>query len=173
MPSGSNQWLENPSPPGFFSRDWSFATATAFSSSTKPSTASSGICRPAGPRPANRSRTPPGEKLWRKPELPSSWRGCSRCSTHPPSAAARVRGIFLARPAGDPTPRTTPNEHSLEARWVTRQEVDRLATYARDRGAGAFRLGRQRCAGLSARPHRSGGLKRMRLADLSWIRSMR
>jgi ADP-ribose pyrophosphatase YjhB (NUDIX family) len=46
---------------------------------------------------------------------------------HTPSLrGARVRAIFLARPAGDPTPRTTPNEHSLEARWVTRRELAQL-----------------------------------------------
>jgi phosphatase NudJ len=44
----------------------------------------------------------------------------------PDLRSARVRGIFLARPAGDPTPRTTANEHSLEARWVTRQELAKL-----------------------------------------------
>jgi phosphatase NudJ len=46
---------------------------------------------------------------------------------HTPGAAgARVRAIFLAHPAGDHTPRTTPNEHSLEARWVTLDELDDL-----------------------------------------------
>jgi phosphatase NudJ len=44
----------------------------------------------------------------------------------PDLRSARVRAIFLAYPAGDPTPRTTPNEHSLEARWVTRQELATL-----------------------------------------------
>jgi phosphatase NudJ len=43
---------------------------------------------------------------------------------HTPSIAmTRVRAIFLGRPAGDPTPRTTANEHSLEARWVTLAEL--------------------------------------------------
>jgi ADP-ribose pyrophosphatase YjhB (NUDIX family) len=44
----------------------------------------------------------------------------------PDRRGARVRAIFVARPAGDPTPRTTPNEHSLEARWVTKQELEKL-----------------------------------------------
>ena len=38
----------------------------------------------------------------------------------PVSGSARVRAIFLARPADDTPPRRTPNEHSLEApgsRW--------------------------------------------------------
>jgi phosphatase NudJ len=44
----------------------------------------------------------------------------------PHRLAARVRALYLARPAGDPSPRTTPNEHSLEARWVTLAELDAL-----------------------------------------------
>jgi phosphatase NudJ len=44
----------------------------------------------------------------------------------PGRTGARVRAIFLARPDGDPSPRTTANEHSLEARWVTLQELAAL-----------------------------------------------
>src|SRR5829696_1459192 len=37
---------------------------------------------------------------------------------HTPSpAGARVRAIFLARPADDTPPKAEPDEHSLEARW--------------------------------------------------------
>ena len=46
---------------------------------------------------------------------------------HTPSAhGARVRALFLARPADDTPPRTTPDEHSLEARWVTLDELASL-----------------------------------------------
>jgi phosphatase NudJ len=41
----------------------------------------------------------------------------------PTRDSARVRAIFLAHPADDTPPRTTPNEHSLEARWVTLDEL--------------------------------------------------
>jgi phosphatase NudJ len=40
--------------------------------------------------------------------------------------SARVRVIFLARPADRTPPRVTPNEHSLEARWVTLAELAAL-----------------------------------------------
>src|SRR5262249_28330317 len=46
---------------------------------------------------------------------------------HPPeSHGARVRGLFLARPADQTAPKDTPDEHSLEARWVTIDELARL-----------------------------------------------
>jgi phosphatase NudJ len=46
---------------------------------------------------------------------------------HTPSGAgARVRAIFLARPVDDTPPRATPNDHSLQATWVTLAELDRL-----------------------------------------------
>jgi phosphatase NudJ len=47
---------------------------------------------------------------------------------HTPDAhSSRVRAIFLARPADDsPPPRSTPNEHSLEARWVALHELAEL-----------------------------------------------
>jgi phosphatase NudJ len=46
---------------------------------------------------------------------------------HTPSdEGARVRALFLARPADDRPPKTTPDEHSLEARWVTLDELARL-----------------------------------------------
>jgi phosphatase NudJ len=44
----------------------------------------------------------------------------------PAPDSARVRAIFLARPADETPPRATPNEHSLEARWVTLAELDEL-----------------------------------------------
>ena len=46
---------------------------------------------------------------------------------HTPTAAgARVRAIFLARPADDAPPKSAADEHSLEARWVTLEELGRL-----------------------------------------------
>lgn len=43
-----------------------------------------------------------------------------------PSGDARMRVIFTARPIGDDTPNFEPNEHALEARWVTLPELDLL-----------------------------------------------
>ncbi len=40
--------------------------------------------------------------------------------------SARVRVWFVARPADDASPKSTPDEHSLEARWVTLEELDAL-----------------------------------------------
>jgi phosphatase NudJ len=46
---------------------------------------------------------------------------------HAPShGGARVRVFLLARPSDDTAPRTTPNEHTLEARWVTLDELTSL-----------------------------------------------
>jgi phosphatase NudJ len=46
---------------------------------------------------------------------------------HTPSVAgARVRALFLAAPADGTPPRREPNGHSLEARWVTLDELDEL-----------------------------------------------
>jgi ADP-ribose pyrophosphatase YjhB (NUDIX family) len=42
------------------------------------------------------------------------------------AAGARVRIIFLAGPADDTPPKTEADEHSLEARWVTLDELARL-----------------------------------------------
>jgi phosphatase NudJ len=47
---------------------------------------------------------------------------------HSPTAegAARCRVFFVARPDGDAEPKRVADEHSLEARWVTREELDAL-----------------------------------------------
>lgn len=42
------------------------------------------------------------------------------------SGSARCRVFFVARPDGDPTPKSTPDEESLEARWVTLDEAAKL-----------------------------------------------
>ena len=37
--------------------------------------------------------------------------------------SARLRAIFVARPASDADPKTMPDEHSLRARWVTLEQL--------------------------------------------------
>jgi phosphatase NudJ len=44
----------------------------------------------------------------------------------PTRSSARLRGLFLARPADDRPPKSEPDEHSLEARWVTLDEAAKL-----------------------------------------------
>jgi phosphatase NudJ len=48
---------------------------------------------------------------------------------HTPSrdGTARLRVFYLARPTDDTPPRGTPNEHSLEARWVALEELQDLS----------------------------------------------
>ncbi len=43
-----------------------------------------------------------------------------------PDGTARVRVFFAAHPIDDTPPLSAPNEHSLEARWVTLDELDSL-----------------------------------------------
>lgn len=46
---------------------------------------------------------------------------------HTPSAdSTRVRVFFVARPLDDRAPKSRPDEHSLEARWVTLEELRAL-----------------------------------------------
>lgn len=46
---------------------------------------------------------------------------------HTPSAdGARMRVFLVARPVDDTPPKATPDEHSLEARWVTLDELEAL-----------------------------------------------
>ncbi len=62
---------------------------------------------------------------------------------HSPSieGSARCRVFFLAHPAEDTPPLSTPNEHSLEARWVTLEELDGLTLRGEEvRGAMEFVL---------------------------------
>jgi phosphatase NudJ len=62
---------------------------------------------------------------------------------------ARLRVIFLARPADDTPPKTTPDRESLQARWVTLAELDRLPL----RGGGEVRdVFRAVTAGMPAAP---------------------
>lgn len=58
--------------------------------------------------------------------VPVILEGLLKLQHTPGEHGTRMRAIFLARPAADTPPRTTPNEHSLEARWVTLAELDQL-----------------------------------------------
>lgn len=49
-----------------------------------------------------------------------------RVEHSPNIESARMRVIFLARPANDAAPKQSPDEHSLEARWCTVEELERL-----------------------------------------------
>ena len=49
--------------------------------------------------------------------------GLLRVEHSPAPNSARVRVILTARPIDDTLPRSVPNEHSLEARWVTLDEL--------------------------------------------------
>lgn len=49
-----------------------------------------------------------------------------RVEHSPAQGAARVRLFVVARPLDDTAPRAVPNEHSLEARWVTLDELASL-----------------------------------------------
>lgn len=49
-----------------------------------------------------------------------------RVEHSPAPGGARVRVFVVARPTDDTPPRATPNEHSLEARWVTLDELTTL-----------------------------------------------
>ena len=52
--------------------------------------------------------------------------GIVRVQHTPMPGGARVRVIFTAHPADDTPPRTTPNDESLGAAWVTLDELERL-----------------------------------------------
>lgn len=49
-----------------------------------------------------------------------------RIEHSPTPNGARTRVFLVARPLDDAPPRSTPNEHSLEARWVTLDELRAL-----------------------------------------------
>lgn len=58
--------------------------------------------------------------------VPVTLTGILRIQHTPHFRTARLRVLFVARPQDDTPPRTTPNEHSLEARWVTLAELETL-----------------------------------------------
>lgn len=52
--------------------------------------------------------------------------GVLRVEHSPTPEDARMRVFFVARPDDDATPKTVADEHTLEARWFTREELDAL-----------------------------------------------
>lgn len=55
--------------------------------------------------------------------VPVVLEGILKVQHTPTPHSARVRALFLARPADRTPPKTTADEHSLEARWVTLDEL--------------------------------------------------
>lgn len=58
--------------------------------------------------------------------VPITVEGVLRVEHTPARDGARMRVFVVARPTDDTPPRTVANEHSLEARWVTLDELDAL-----------------------------------------------
>ena len=58
--------------------------------------------------------------------VPIVLEGILKVQHTPTAVASRMRVIFLARPADESPPRDHPNEHTLEARWVTLAELGTL-----------------------------------------------
>jgi phosphatase NudJ len=58
--------------------------------------------------------------------LPIHLDGLLRLEYSPRDEAARLRAIFLASPADQRPPRTSPNHHSLGAGWFSLTEVEKL-----------------------------------------------
>src|SRR5262245_27987495 len=65
-----------------------------------------------------------------------------------PGGFTRVRVIFLARPADDTPPKSVADGESLQAAWVTLDELDRLPL----RGKEVARLLREVAAGMPVAP---------------------
>ncbi|AKT40620.1 NUDIX domain-containing protein [Chondromyces crocatus] len=80
--------------------------------------------------------------------IPIELEGILRVEHSPQGDEARFRVIFLARPAGDALPKQTPDEHSLEARWVTVEELSALP----QRGPDVARLFREVLGGAPVYP---------------------
>jgi ADP-ribose pyrophosphatase YjhB (NUDIX family) len=58
--------------------------------------------------------------------VPVVLEGVVRVEHSPAPDGTRVRVIYVARPADDTPPIVEPNEHALEARWVTLDELAAL-----------------------------------------------
>lgn len=58
--------------------------------------------------------------------------GVLRIEHTPLPELARVRVFFVASPLDDRAPKTTPDEHSLEARWVTLAELATMQLRGRE-----------------------------------------
>ena len=58
--------------------------------------------------------------------VPVELEGILEIQHTPLGGAARLRVFYVARPTDDTPPLSEPNAHSLEARWVTRADLDTL-----------------------------------------------
>jgi phosphatase NudJ len=58
--------------------------------------------------------------------VPVEIEGLLRFEHTPMYGGSRVRAIFVARPIDDTPPKNAPDEHSLEAAWVTLAQLERL-----------------------------------------------
>jgi ADP-ribose pyrophosphatase YjhB (NUDIX family) len=74
--------------------------------------------------------------------------GLLRLEHTPRGNAARVRALFVARPADDTPPKAKPDEHTLEARWATPEQVAKLPL----RGPEVLRLFEAVAAGAPVYP---------------------
>jgi 8-oxo-dGTP pyrophosphatase MutT (NUDIX family) len=80
--------------------------------------------------------------------IPIDLEGILRIEHMPRPDGARFRVIFLARPATDAPPKTQPDEHSLQARWVTVEDLAALPL----RGPDVLRLFEDVLAGAQIYP---------------------
>ncbi|MBK6532359.1 MAG: NUDIX domain-containing protein [Deltaproteobacteria bacterium] len=60
--------------------------------------------------------------------VPVTLEGVLRVEHSPTPEDARMRVFFVARPSDDTTPKSAADEHTLEARWVTLDELAELPT---------------------------------------------
>ncbi len=74
--------------------------------------------------------------------------GILRVEHNPGIEATRVRVFYLARPVGDARPKQAPDEHSLEARWLTLAEMEKLPL----RGHEVMEIFRAVAAGATVAP---------------------
>jgi len=59
--------------------------------------------------------------------IPITIEGIIRIEHTPFPSSTRVRGIFLASPADNTPPKAQPDEHSLEAAWITLADLNSLS----------------------------------------------
>lgn len=64
--------------------------------------------------------------------VPVKLEGVLRIEHTPLPELSRMRVFFVASPVDDRPPKTTPDEHSLEARWVTLAELAALPLRGRE-----------------------------------------
>lgn len=88
--------------------------------------------------------------------IPIVIEGILRVEHTPLPSEARMRVVFLARPADDTPPKTVPDEHTLEARWVTLEELGTMPV----RGPGVAALFEEVLAGAPVLPPSAFGPER-------------